>query len=184
VAELAVDPAELPPRSLLARLQDFELQRGRAREREQNAPRPLDLDILYYGDHVRRNRDLVIPHPRIATRRFVLQPLSELQPDLVLPGQTRTVRELLAAGAAGGSRLDCDMDQHDRIREIEALAFHLWEREGHPPGRALANWLHAERLLSDDVFLEEELQNEVAEGGIIPPTQLLPPSPFVTDPIT
>ncbi len=77
------------------------------------------------------------------------------------------------------------MDQHDRIREIEALAYHLWEREGHPPGRALTNWLRAERLLSDDVFLEQELQNEVFEGGIVPTTQPLPPfSPFVTDPIT
>ena len=76
------------------------------------------------------------------------------------------------------------MDQHDRIREIEALAYHLWEREGRPPGRALTNWLRAERLLSDDVFLEQELLTETAEGGIVPRTQVLPPSPFVADPIT
>jgi hypothetical protein len=75
------------------------------------------------------------------------------------------------------------MDQHDRIREIEALAYHLWEREGCPPGRALTNWIRAERLLSDDVFLQQELQTEVFEGGIVPLTQPLPPSPFVTDPI-
>jgi hypothetical protein len=75
------------------------------------------------------------------------------------------------------------MDQHDRIREIELLAYHLWEREGRPPGRALTNWIRAERLLSDDAFLEQELKTEVFEGGIVPRTQILPPSPFVTDPI-
>jgi hypothetical protein len=75
------------------------------------------------------------------------------------------------------------MDSHDHFGEIEALAYHLWEREGRPPGRALTNWVKAERLLSDDAFLEQELQTEVAEGGIVPGTRPLPPSPFVTDPI-
>ncbi len=98
VAELQVKRTELPPRDLLARLQVFEQARGRSREHARNAPRPLDLDILYYGDQILCEHDLVIPHPRVATRRFVLQPLAELRPDLVLPGQTRTVRELLAAG--------------------------------------------------------------------------------------
>ena len=100
VAELAVDPAHLTPRGLLTCLLAFEKQRGRPVERQPNSSRPLDLDVLYFGDVVLRERDMVIPHPRLASRRFVLQPLAELRPELVLPGQTRTVRELLAAGAA------------------------------------------------------------------------------------
>jgi hypothetical protein len=60
------------------------------------------------------------------------------------------------------------MDQHHRLQEIETLAYHLWEREGRPPGRALANWLKAERLLSDDAFLEHELEVEEEEGGLVP----------------
>lgn len=99
VAELQVDPAKLPPRELLGRLQAFERQRGRPLEHGRNSPRPLDLDVLYFGNAILQEHDLVIPHPRVATRGFVLGPLAELQPDLILPGQTRTVRELLAAGA-------------------------------------------------------------------------------------
>ena len=95
VAEIEVDPALLAPRELLRRLQVFERSRGRSEEREVNAPRPLDLDILYYGDLLLDEPGLVIPHPRAAQRSFVLEPLSHLRPDLILPGQTRTVRELL-----------------------------------------------------------------------------------------
>ena len=95
VAEIEADPEALPPRELLRRLQDFERSRGRPARREPNAPRPLDLDILYYGDLRLNDPDLVIPHPRAVQRRFVLEPLAHLRPDLILPGQTRTVRELL-----------------------------------------------------------------------------------------
>ena len=52
VAEIEIDPAILPPRALLKQLQDFELSRGRSRVREVNAPRPLDLDIIYYGNEL------------------------------------------------------------------------------------------------------------------------------------
>jgi 2-amino-4-hydroxy-6-hydroxymethyldihydropteridine diphosphokinase len=99
VAEIVIDSARLAPRDLLAQLQDFERQRGRTPGHPRNSPRPLDLDLLYYGGVVLKEPDLVVPHPRLATRDFVLKPLAELQPNLVLPGQTRTVRELLAAGA-------------------------------------------------------------------------------------
>jgi len=95
VAEIDLDPAVLPPRELLKRLQSFELSRGRPAVREINSPRPLDLDIIYYGDLVIDEPGLIIPHPRAHLRRFVLEPLSHLRPDLVLPGQTKTVRELL-----------------------------------------------------------------------------------------
>jgi len=95
VAEIDVDPDKMPPRKLLELLQDFERSRGRAAHRDVNAPRPLDLDIIYYGDQVVREPFLIIPHPRAHQRRFVLEPLSRLRPDLILPGQTKTVCELL-----------------------------------------------------------------------------------------
>jgi 2-amino-4-hydroxy-6-hydroxymethyldihydropteridine diphosphokinase len=104
VAEIQVDPAQLSPHDLLARLQAFETQRGRPPEHGRNSPRPLDLDILYYGDWVLETPELTLPHPRLAERLFVLRPLAELRPELVLPGGNRTVRELLATGARRESR--------------------------------------------------------------------------------
>jgi 2-amino-4-hydroxy-6-hydroxymethyldihydropteridine diphosphokinase len=98
VAEIQVDSPKWPPEKLLASLQAFEQHRGRAPEHARNSPRPLDLDILYYGDRIVRTASLVIPHPRLAERRFVLEPLAQLRPDLVLPGQTQSVRELLGTG--------------------------------------------------------------------------------------
>ena len=95
VAEIEVDTVFLPPLNLVGCLQDFELERGRSPLRDVNAPRPLDLDIIYYGVERIDQMGLIIPHPRAHLRRFVLEPLSHLRPDLVLPGQTKTVKELL-----------------------------------------------------------------------------------------
>jgi len=95
VAELAVDSVTFPPLNLFACMEEFEYERGRSPLREINAPRPLDLDIIYYGVERFEHMGLIIPHPRAHLRRFVLEPLSHLRPDLVLPGQTQTVRELL-----------------------------------------------------------------------------------------
>jgi 2-amino-4-hydroxy-6-hydroxymethyldihydropteridine diphosphokinase len=95
VAEIEVDTVLLPPLNLLGCLQEFEIERGRSPLRDVNAPRPLDLDIVYYGIEQFDQMGLTIPHPRAITRRFVLEPLSHLRPDLILPGQTKTVRELL-----------------------------------------------------------------------------------------
>jgi len=95
VAEIEIDTVFLPPLNLLACLQEFEIERGRSPLRDVNAPRPLDLDIIYYGVERIDQMGLVIPHPHATTRRFVLEPLSHLRPDLVLPGQAKTVRELL-----------------------------------------------------------------------------------------
>ena len=96
VAEFEIDTVVFPPLHLLATLQDFEIERGRSPLREINSPRPLDMDIIYYGVEQFDQMGLIIPHPRAHLRRFVLEPLSHLRPDLVLPGQTKTVRELLA----------------------------------------------------------------------------------------
>ena len=95
VAELEVDSVMMPPLNLLGCLQEFEIERGRSPLRDANAPRPLDLDIIYYGGERFDQMGLVIPHPRAHLRRFVLEPLSHLRPDLVLAGQTKTVGELL-----------------------------------------------------------------------------------------
>ncbi|KAF0181632.1 MAG: 2-amino-4-hydroxy-6-hydroxymethyldihydropteridine diphosphokinase [Limisphaerales bacterium] len=83
------------PESLLVELQVLEREFGRQPKQVLNEARPLDLDLIAWGSEVRNTPALTLPHPRAHLRRFVLQPLSELAPDLVLPGQTRTVAELL-----------------------------------------------------------------------------------------
>lgn len=95
VAEIEIDSVLLPPLNLFAYLEEFEIERGRSPLRDVNTPRPLDLDIIYYGVERFEQMGLIIPHPRAHLRRFVLEPLSHLRPDLVLPGQTKTVAELL-----------------------------------------------------------------------------------------
>jgi 2-amino-4-hydroxy-6-hydroxymethyldihydropteridine diphosphokinase len=76
---------------------------GRVRGTMRNAPRVIDMDLLYMGNEVLTSETLSLPHPRIAERRFVLQPLADIRPELVLPGQTRTVRGLLDRLPAGGT---------------------------------------------------------------------------------
>ena len=96
VAEIMVESMEFPPLNLLGALEDFEIERGRSPIRERNSPRPLDLDIIYDGNYEYDQMGLIIPHIRAHQRRFVLEPLAGLHPNLVLPGQTKTVQELLA----------------------------------------------------------------------------------------
>jgi 2-amino-4-hydroxy-6-hydroxymethyldihydropteridine diphosphokinase len=89
---------ELPPRELLDRLLEIERDLGRER-REPNpvrwGPRAIDLDLLLYGDEAVAEPGLTVPHPRLHERRFALEPLAELDPELELPGRGR-VRDLLA----------------------------------------------------------------------------------------
>jgi 2-amino-4-hydroxy-6-hydroxymethyldihydropteridine diphosphokinase len=88
----------LPPRDLLDILFGMEHERGRDRLRPPgaNAPRTLDLDLILYGDTVIDEPGLVVPHPRFRERRFVLEPLAEIAPDLVDPGTGLTIAALLA----------------------------------------------------------------------------------------
>ena len=83
----------LSPQALLTALQLVEQQQGRERGPERWLPRTLDLDILLYGDQVVNQPHLHIPHPRMCERNFVLLPLQDLAPDLVLP-DGRRVRDL------------------------------------------------------------------------------------------
>jgi 2-amino-4-hydroxy-6-hydroxymethyldihydropteridine diphosphokinase len=95
VVEIEVDTVCLPPLHLLACLQEFEQERGRSPVHDVNAARQIDMDIIYYGVEQINDLGLIIPHPRATTRRFVLEPLAHLRPELILPGQKKSVQELL-----------------------------------------------------------------------------------------
>ena len=91
---------ELGPRELLGLLLDVERELGRTREGPRFGPRTIDLDLLLYGDRLIAEPGLVVPHPGLATRRFVLEPLAELAPTLKIPGNG-TVQALLAGLQSG-----------------------------------------------------------------------------------
>jgi 2-amino-4-hydroxy-6-hydroxymethyldihydropteridine diphosphokinase len=82
--------------SLLTKMLALEKEFGRLPKKVLNEPRRLDLDLIAYGDEVSARPELVLPHPRAHERRFVLQPLNEIAPNLILPGHRRSVAQLLA----------------------------------------------------------------------------------------
>ena len=87
--------AALTPRELLTALLAVEADLGRVREGPPGGPRPIDLDLLLYGQERLEEPGLTVPHPRLHERRFVLEPLAELEPGLKVPGKG-TVEALLA----------------------------------------------------------------------------------------
>lgn len=109
VAELATT---LPPLALLDALQDLEAGAGRRRGGRRWGPRPLDLDLLLYGQEQLHLPRLTVPHPGIAERAFVLVPLAELDPELEIPG-CGPLRALLAG-------VDADLLEPLPVRPTEA----------------------------------------------------------------
>ena len=85
---------DLDASALLAVLLDIEARLGRQRS-EKWGPRVIDLDLLLFDDEVIDTPGLTVPHPRMHERRFVLQPLAEIAPDVIYPLQNMTIRQLL-----------------------------------------------------------------------------------------
>jgi 2-amino-4-hydroxy-6-hydroxymethyldihydropteridine diphosphokinase len=90
------------PVQLLEQLVRIEESLDRNPDHPKNVSRTVDIDLLYCGDRQIDNERLQLPHPQMHSRKFVLQPLADIRPDLVLPGQRKTVRELLAESDESG----------------------------------------------------------------------------------
>jgi 2-amino-4-hydroxy-6-hydroxymethyldihydropteridine diphosphokinase len=90
----ALADTHLPPRKLLAALQRAEERVGRRPGGPRWGPREVDVDLLLYGDEVVDEPDLVVPHPRMAERRFVLEPAAEIAPDMIHPVLRKSLRRL------------------------------------------------------------------------------------------
>lgn len=96
-AVVALHPRQAEtPESLLSKLQALEKEFGRRPKKVLNEPRPLDLDLIAFRVETRSSPTFTLPHPRAHQRRFVLAPLVEIAPQLILPGLTRTVSGSLA----------------------------------------------------------------------------------------
>lgn len=85
----------LPIELLSDKLHAIEADMGRVRTEDRFAPRPIDIDILYAGSDIRDDDTLTLPHPRWAERRFVVQPLTDVRPDLMFPESRQTVNQVL-----------------------------------------------------------------------------------------
>lgn len=92
VIEMAVACGAL---ELLEKTREIEHRLGREPSTERNAPRPIDIDLLYLEMEIIDHPSLTLPHPRIGERRFVLEPLADIRPDLILPGSPASVQETL-----------------------------------------------------------------------------------------
>ena len=91
------------PQELLEALKEIEAGLGRPADHPPNHSRTIDLDLLYHGARVIDEPELQLPHPRIHLRGFVLHPLAEIRPNLILPGQRRTIGEINDESARGPS---------------------------------------------------------------------------------
>ena len=89
---------ELEPEALLDLCKEIEVARGRALDAPRHSPRPLDVDLLLLGEVELESERLTLPHPEVSSRRFVLAPLLELDPELALPDGTRLTEALDALG--------------------------------------------------------------------------------------
>jgi 2-amino-4-hydroxy-6-hydroxymethyldihydropteridine diphosphokinase len=86
---------KLTPNEILSQIIDIEKKMGRYRDKQnQFGPRTIDIDILFYGGKIIRNNKLIIPHPRLHLRNFVLMPLKDIAPDLVHPVLRKNIKTL------------------------------------------------------------------------------------------
>lgn len=164
---------ELSPRELLTLAKGIERELGREKSFP-NAPRPIDIDILFYGETVLSEPELTLPHPRLTERAFVLVPLAEISPELVHPASGVSVLELLksAPGQKGVRRWqkagqevkmkirEFTMKDYDRMWQLWRLC-HIPLAESDSPERT------AEKLKRDpDLFLVAEM-NEAIMGVVM-----------------
>ena len=95
------------PAPLLEQLIQIEEALGRKRDHRKNVSRTIDIDLLYCGDKQINNERLQLPHPRLHLREFVLRPLADIRPDLMLPNQKRSIQELLTKVEKSGGVIRC-----------------------------------------------------------------------------
>ena len=93
--QIVVVETDRSPGEVFEHLQHIERQLGRVRQAHRNAARTIDIDVLFYDDAVIHENDLIIPHPRLHLRSFVLTPLCEIAPELVHPLFEKTIRTLV-----------------------------------------------------------------------------------------
>lgn len=86
---------KLLPATLHKELVKIEIELGRVRNSEQNSPRTIDIDIIYADHAISNTETLILPHPRWAERRFVVAPLAEVRPDLIIDSAKGTVKDIL-----------------------------------------------------------------------------------------
>lgn len=87
--------SDLPLESWLSYIAKIEENLGRVRTEDRNAPRPIDIDIIYADDHIVAEPNLEVPHPRWTQRRFVVQPLADVRPDFIMPDVQKPVEAVL-----------------------------------------------------------------------------------------
>jgi len=92
---IIVIETDLDPETVSRRAHEIEMAMGRIRSDDKNTPRTIDVDIIYAADLRREDVDLTLPHPRWSERRFVVQPLADVRPGLILPGTHESVQNAL-----------------------------------------------------------------------------------------